>query len=218
MSSRSRGRHRAPTAVAKAGRRAAAAVAVAGAAAVTPLLAAGLASADSVNWGAVAQCESGGNWQANTGNGFYGGLQFTQGTWAAYGGTRYAGRADQASPSQQIAVAERVLAGQGIGAWPVCGRGAGAPASGSTGQSTVDQSSAPAVSHSDRSYTRQAPSVPTVDVHSGHGSYVVKPGETLSGIARAHRIEGGWHTLYALNRDSVQNPDLIFVGQHLQLH
>ena len=74
-----------------------------------------------VNWQAIAACESGGNWSANTGNGFYGGLQFTQQTWLGYGGGQYAATANLATPAQQIAVAERVLAGQGIGAWPVCG-------------------------------------------------------------------------------------------------
>jgi resuscitation-promoting factor RpfA len=74
-----------------------------------------------VNWPAIAACESGGNWAANTGNGFYGGLQFTEQTWLGYGGGQYAPSANQATEAQQIAVAERVLAGQGIGAWPVCG-------------------------------------------------------------------------------------------------
>jgi hypothetical protein len=74
------------------------------------------------DWNAVAQCESGGNWDINTGNGFYGGLQFTSSTWLAFGGAAYAPRADLAARSQQIAVAERVLADQGAGAWPTCGR------------------------------------------------------------------------------------------------
>jgi Transglycosylase-like domain/LysM domain len=74
-----------------------------------------------VNWSAIAACESGGNWSTNTGNGFYGGLQFTEGTWLANGGGQYAPSANLASPPEQIAVAERVLASQGIGAWPVCG-------------------------------------------------------------------------------------------------
>jgi resuscitation-promoting factor RpfA len=74
-----------------------------------------------VNWSAIAACESGGNWSASTGNGFYGGLQFTQQTWLGNGGGQYAASADQASAAQQIAVAQRVLASQGIGAWPVCG-------------------------------------------------------------------------------------------------
>ncbi|CAM3979638.1 hypothetical protein SMNI109538_23360 [Smaragdicoccus niigatensis] len=72
------------------------------------------------NWDALAQCEATGNWQINSGNGFYGGLQFTQGTWQAYGGGAYAPRADLASRDQQIAIAERVLNGQGWGAWPAC--------------------------------------------------------------------------------------------------
>ena len=79
------------------------------------------ASSGGANWSAIAACESGGNWSANTGNGFYGGLQFTEQTWLAYGGGQYASSASQATEAQQIAVAQRVLAGQGIGAWPVCG-------------------------------------------------------------------------------------------------
>jgi LysM repeat protein len=79
------------------------------------------ASSSGVNWSAIAACESGGNWSTNTGNGFYGGLQFTEGTWLANGGGQYAPSANLASPSQQIAVAQNVLASQGIGAWPVCG-------------------------------------------------------------------------------------------------
>ena len=79
------------------------------------------ASSGGVNWSAIAACESGGNWSANTGNGFYGGLQFAEQTWLAYGGGQYASSANLATEAQQIAVAQRVLAGQGIGAWPVCG-------------------------------------------------------------------------------------------------
>ena len=78
-------------------------------------------SSGGVNWSAIAACESGGNWSTNTGNGFYGGLQFSQGTWDAYGGGQYSSTASGASEGQQITVAQRVLAAQGIGAWPVCG-------------------------------------------------------------------------------------------------
>ena len=74
-------------------------------------------------WDRVAACESGGNWGINTGNGYHGGLQFSQGTWAAHGGGEYATSANQATRDQQIAIAERVLASQGRRAWPVCGRG-----------------------------------------------------------------------------------------------
>lgn len=76
------------------------------------------------NWDAVAQCESGGNWQANTGNGEYGGLQFKPSTWARYGGV---GNPAAASREEQIAVANRVLAEQGIEAWPKCGTASGLP-------------------------------------------------------------------------------------------
>lgn len=71
-------------------------------------------------WDALAQCEAGGNWAINTGNGFSGGLQFTPSTWAAFGGTEYAPAAHLATREQQIAVAEKVRAGQGWGAWPAC--------------------------------------------------------------------------------------------------
>ncbi len=71
-------------------------------------------------WGCVAQCESGGNWHINTGNGHYGGLQFSQQTWEGFGGGRYAARADLASRQQQIAIARKVVAVQGWGAWPHC--------------------------------------------------------------------------------------------------
>ena len=91
--------------------------------AAAPVSTATPASSGGANWSAIAACESGGNWSTNTGNGFYGGLQFTQQTWLAYGGGQYAPSANLASPAQQIAVAQRVLAGQGIGAWPVCGAG-----------------------------------------------------------------------------------------------
>src|SRR3954469_630266 len=76
-------------------------------------------------WDRVANCESGGNWHINTGNGYYGGLQFSSSTWRGYGGGNYASRADLASKDAQIAVANRVLAAQGWGAWPVCSRYAG---------------------------------------------------------------------------------------------
>ena len=89
-------------------------------------LGSGTASADSgLNWDAVAKCESGGNWAANTGNGFYGGLQFKPATWTANGGV---GSPHTASRAEQIRVAENVVAKQGLGAWPTCGKLAGTPA------------------------------------------------------------------------------------------
>lgn len=82
-------------------------------------------AATNTTWDKVAKCESSGNWSINTGNGYYGGLQFSQSTWAAYGGTAYAARADLATKAQQIAIAERVLKSQGPGAWPTCSVRAG---------------------------------------------------------------------------------------------
>src|SRR6478672_4704855 len=102
----------------------------------------GPAQASSV-WDSVASCESGGNWAINTGNGYYGGLQFSQSTWVAYGGARYASHADQASREEQISVAQRVLSAQGPGAWPVCSRKAGLTrANGGTGTVEVSRSMA----------------------------------------------------------------------------
>ncbi|WP_277347753.1 transglycosylase family protein [Streptomyces barkulensis] len=91
-----------------------------------PLLgAAGAQAADLDTWDRVAQCESGGLWSADTGNGYYGGLQLTQEIWERYDGTAYAERPDLASRSQQIAVAEKILADRGPEAWPSCGVNAG---------------------------------------------------------------------------------------------
>lgn len=93
-----------------------------GAAFAALALGSGTAAAQSVNWDAIAKCESGGNWAINTGNGYYGGLQFSQATWKANGGT---GMPHQASREEQIRVAENVLRTQGIGAWPSCGASGG---------------------------------------------------------------------------------------------
>ncbi len=121
-------------------------VVMAGAVAALPvagLVTATTASAASVStWDAVAQCESTGNWSINSGNGFYGGLQFTSSTWAAFGGTAYAPQANLATKAQQIAIAEKVLASQGPGAWPVCSVKAGLTAGGAP--AAVDTSAATA--------------------------------------------------------------------------
>lgn len=102
----------------------------------------GTAHADSVNWDAIAECESGGNWGINTGNGHYGGLQFKPATWTANGGV---GHPSQATREEQIRVAENVLATQGIGAWPTCGKKAGvAPIVTSVANTTTSAATAPA--------------------------------------------------------------------------
>ncbi|MET9353730.1 transglycosylase family protein [Streptomyces sp. NPDC006617] len=116
------GRHRrprqAPALVVAAG--------VTGSAIAIPLLGAtGAHAADSANWDQVAECETGGAWSQNSGNGYYGGLQLSQEAWEQYGGLDYAPSADQASRSQQIGIAEKIHADQGIAAWPTCGLLAG---------------------------------------------------------------------------------------------
>ncbi|MGW1544055.1 transglycosylase family protein [Streptomyces sp. NPDC002309] len=210
--------------------RAIAAVGVTGAAAVAaPLIAAGSASAATASeWDAVAQCESGGNWSINTGNGYHGGLQFSASTWAAYGGTQFAGTADQASKEQQIQIAEKVLAGQGKGAWPHCGTGlsnaaytGGGSAAGdsqSDGTETRATEEQPASRSAERPAVEETVTTPTGDkVKKGDGEYEVVEGDTLSTIAAQHDVKGGWEKLFRLNKDVVENADLIFPGQQLHL-
>ncbi|WP_433554242.1 transglycosylase family protein [Micromonospora zamorensis] len=180
-----------------------------------------------VNWDAIAKCESGGNWKINTGNGYYGGLQFSQGTWAGYGGKKYAARADLASRGEQIAVAEKVLDGQGIGAWPTCGKKGGSsggstakPSTKSTQKSTAKSTAKPSEQQerpsrreqpATRNHERTAPA-------TGGQAYQVKPGDTLSEIADSHRVTGGWQALYEHNRQLIgADPGLIFPGQRLSL-
>ncbi len=73
-------------------------------------------------WSRLAHCESGGRWHVNTGNGYYGGLQISPGTWRGYGGKRYASNAHRASKKAQVRIAKRIRNRQGWGAWPSCSR------------------------------------------------------------------------------------------------
>lgn len=159
------------------------------------------ASASSVNWDAIAQCESGGNWHINTGNGFYGGLQFTLSTWRAYGGS---GMPQNASREEQIRVAENVLAGQGIGAWPVCGaRG---------GSTKVYKAPQPRYSAPAKKNTTTAPAPRTEgDTNPSGPTYTVQPGDTLSGIAAKYGKD--WKFLFDLNNGKINDPNLIYPGQ-----
>ena len=190
------------------------------------------ASASTHDWSGVAQCESGGNWAVNTGNGYYGGLQFTNSTWAANGGTAYASRADLASASQQIAVAERVLQTQGVGAWPVCGArltgGSTAvpavPQRASRAERPAPQVSVPqyqapqAATPAPRTGRHRAPetAAPQV-VPQGTGNYVVQSGDTLSQIATTQHVAGGWQQVWQNNGAVVSDPNLIFPGQRLKV-
>ncbi|KPI01838.1 Transglycosylase-like domain protein [Actinobacteria bacterium OK074] len=225
-----KGRHRRPTVLNRTSRVVALA-GVTGAAVAAPLLAAGTASAaTSSEWDAVAQCESGGNWSINTGNGYYGGLQFSASTWAAYGGTAYASTANQASKSEQIAVAEKVLAAQGKGAWPTCGTGlSGASTGTSTGTSSSNSGSSSSSSSNtsteerasrsaERPAVKKTVTTPTgKKVEKGDGEYKVVKGDTLSTIAEKKHVSGGWAKLFKLNKDIVDDADLIYPGQQLHL-
>ncbi|MBV6702848.1 LysM peptidoglycan-binding domain-containing protein [Kitasatospora aureofaciens] len=294
------GRHRRRTQAEKA-------IAVAGVAGVglaLPILTAtGASAAPASAWDSVAQCESGGDWGINTGNGFYGGLQFTSSTWKAYGGTSYAPQANQADRAQQIAVAEKVLASQGPGAWPVCSKKAGlskggAPASVDTSsdaqpaaqshaakpaqpkpaqkpvqQQAQQQTQRPAAQpqtqhqaqpqagwdadakvywyqnngawywtshqsvyqqyaqYAGQAATQYAPAAQSAPApapapahraqpaapQGGH-DYTVRDGDTLSSIAAAQGVSGGWQSVYDGNHGTVGgDPNLILPGQVLHL-
>lgn len=188
-----------------------------------PLIGAGTAQGASVDvWEKVAACESTNNWKINTGNGYYGGLQFSQSTWEAYGGRQFAPRADLAGKDQQIAIAEKVLKGQGPRAWPVCSSKAGLTRGGDAPDVTPVKLAEP---KSDRQAGKQATPKPRsqqasspTTVPTQREGYTVARGDSLSGIAYAEQVAGGWQRLYAQNRTIVGNdPDLIHPGQKLIL-
>lgn len=173
------------------------------------------------HWLSVAACESSGNWAADTGNGYYGGLQFAPSTWTGYGGGRYAPMANEATEWQQITIAERVLLGQGVGAWPVCGPRAGltmADAYDTVPSGAVREPVA--VRHTARHAAPERVRYGLPRAARGRhieGTYVVRSGDTLSAIAQAHHVAGGWQALWRANERTVRNPNLIFPGQRLAL-
>ncbi|MEV0989526.1 transglycosylase family protein [Streptomyces sp. NPDC049949] len=216
-----RGRHRRyqPSSI----NRASLAVTAGGAGLALPLIGAGTAGAASVDtWNKVADCESTNNWHINTGNGYYGGLQFSQSTWRAFGGTAYAARADLATKDQQIAVAEKVLGGQGPQAWPACGKQAGLSRSGPAPDvSPQGQGQGVKVQVQVKEAKPAAPPATTprpTGTSVLPNPYVVAPGDSLSAIATRQHVEGGWQALYETNRATVgSDPNLILPGQRLTL-
>lgn len=187
-------------------------------------------AASTSTWDALAQCESSGNWSTNTGNGYYGGLQFSQSTWSAFGGS---GSASTASREQQIAVAERVLAAQGWNAWPACSAklGLSGGATGGTAVQSTTVTPVPAKAPVQAPQVKVAPKAPVAPkaapvqsaprhlakVALSGETYTVKSGDTLSKIAERLNIKGGWQKLADANASTVSNPNLIFVDQVLQL-
>jgi LysM repeat protein len=207
-----------------------AALALTGAAA--GLGAAPASAASTATWDALAQCESTGDWSINTGNGYYGGVQFSQSTWEAFGGT---GNPANASKATQIAVAEKVLAVQGWGAWPACSAklglsGTEGSISGSEAAATVEapakkaevkvqaapkhRAEAPAAEPAKQS-SNQGRHVAT-NVQDSGKNYTVKAGDTLAKIADAQGVDS-WKAIHALNQDVVSDANLIFVGDKLDL-
>ena len=222
-------------------RRTVAALAIGGAAAAAAAPAANAAPAST--WDALAQCESGGNWATNTGNGFYGGLQFTQQSWNGVG---MSGSPMNASREQQIEAAERLLAQQGWGAWPACSSKLGL--SGNATPSYTDpgaaqqevapqaqaqqsysepvQEAAPAApAPTTQAPAQEAPAAPVQEAApaaqapaaTAAGTYTVQSGDTLSGIAAQLGVAGGYQAIAAANTDVVYNVDLIFPGQVLSI-
>ncbi|AUH42647.1 LysM peptidoglycan-binding domain-containing protein [Streptomyces sp. CMB-StM0423] len=194
-------------------------------------------------WERVAACESGGNWATNTGNGYFGGVQFSQSSWEAAGGRSFASRADLASKQQQIAVAERLLSMQGPGAWPNCGPRAGLAA----GSPAAGQIVPPAPQEAPQQQQQQPETLPQpapqtqeqAPQEAPQGTeargaaeqtqpesrtvfrgfyYEVREGDTLDDIARRHGAES-WQQLYEDNKPVVgANPDLIRPGQKLKVN
>ncbi|MFB7948679.1 transglycosylase family protein [Kitasatospora phosalacinea] len=147
-------------------------------------------AADVSTWDKVAQCESTGNWSIDSGNGFYGGLQFTSSTWAAYGGTAYAPQANLATKAQQIAVAEKVLASQGPGAWPVCSVQAGLTQGGAAAQVDTSSSAASTSTTSSKSSSNSS-SASTDSESTGTTTKTAKSATTDSAPAATNTTDSG---------------------------
>lgn len=193
------------------------------------------ASADTGStWDQLAECESGGNWNIDTGNGYQGGLQFQQSTWEGYGGS---GNPADASREEQIAVAENVLDGQGWGAWPACSSqlglsGSAQPQGGSGEQQQATQQEQPAAEQQQAPVEEQQAPVEQQQVQEQPAApveaapqqaaptgetYTVVAGDTLSSIAQTQGVTGGWESIYQANNGKIADPVLIFPGQQLIL-
>src|SRR5690625_3657129 len=188
-------------------------------------------------WDQLAECESGGYWSINTGNGYSGGLQFSPSTWQAHGGS---GDAANASRSEQIAVAENVLDNEGWGAWPSCSQQVGASGQAEPAEQPMEQQEqAPAQEQEapveeqpqeqeapveEQPQQQEAPvqeqpveQQPAPEAAASGETYTVQSGDTLNKIATEQGVEGGWEAIFELNTDQISDPTLIFPGQELAL-
>jgi cell wall-associated NlpC family hydrolase len=192
-------------------------------------------AASSSTWDKVAKCESGGNWSINTGNGYYGGLQFSQSTWAGFDGTRYAARADLATRAQQITVAEKVLAVQGPGAWPVCGARAGLARGGpapdvqtSTATKTAPKAKPKTIGTSVAAravaFARAALGKPYVYGATGPGAYdcsgLTQAAWRAAGVSIPRTSQAQWAGLARVAPSAVQPGDLVVYNgaRHVALY
>jgi LysM repeat protein len=234
-----RGRHRKPT-----HHKRNLGLATAGLVGAIPMATASPASAATSSWDRLAQCESGQNWSINTGNGYYGGLQFADGTWDGWGGEKYASRADLASKAEQIVIAAKLVDNSGWRSWPGCtsklgldgadrrealataaeykakltgGSGGGAQENGDAKADSTkrDKPAAEKRAEDNRVSTDRA-SRGKHRKKKVAGTYTVRSGDTLSSIARRKDVPGGWKRLYRINRSTIgKNPGLIYPGQRL---
>ncbi|GAA5016522.1 transglycosylase family protein [Actinopolymorpha pittospori] len=168
-------------------------------------------------WTKLAQCESSGDWSINTGNSFYGGLQFTASTWREFGGTQYAARADLATKAQQIATAEKVLSEQGWGAWPTCSAKLGLGEADKAGDAGAAPAIAKTTKVADTGKATAPKGAPARKLAPGT-AYTVAAGDTLAKIATAHQVDGGWQGLWKVNHAVIgSDPNLILPDQKLRL-
>ncbi|MBV9486062.1 MAG: LysM peptidoglycan-binding domain-containing protein [Frankiaceae bacterium] len=216
---RYRGRHRNPSNIT---RLTAASAVGAGALAASVISPSVAHAATNAQWDRVAQCESGGNWHINTGNGYYGGLQFSASTWNSFDTHHYASRADLASRAEQIDVANHVQDRQGWGAWPVCSQYRGEPGP-SHSRSHTHKSGHHHKRHHHHKGHHHKRHHGTSAGHAGSqqsnpASYTVREGDTLAAIASRFHVKGGWHSVYRHNRHVIgPNPSMIRVGMRLEL-
>jgi len=174
---------------------------------------AGAAPADAAptsTWDKIAACESGGNWHINTGNGYYGGLQFSMGTWRAHGGS---GSPAGASKSTQIRIAEKVLNSQGWGAWPACSSRLGLH--GKPAHHAAHHAKHHAAHHA-KNRVKHAATKKAHHVKASKRTVVVHSGDTLARIAQRAHVKGGWKRLAAAN-PQLTNPNVLRIGQRLHL-
>jgi LysM repeat protein len=171
-------------------------------------------------WDKVAKCESGGRWKINTHNGYYGGLQFSKRTWSGFGGKKYASTANKATKAEQIAIARRVLARQGRGAWGSCARKAHLTKKNGKANKHATPSTNPGVRKAKAAVAKKktpAKTTPVATSPAVHKTIHVKRGDTLSKLAKRYNVKGGWKGLWKLNKKALPSPNRLYIGQVLRI-